>query len=147
MAFIANGESQGRTAAWLLATAEEADINIRLIHVTRGGFNVPDQLVPFLDGVVAGVAAPLVPDPDKVPPPGWDEPLPVPDVEFAPDGRVLLTETARAALEAEGGITVEPETVDPETIRAWAVDNGIEVAAKGRLSKAVLAAYEDRFVE
>lgn len=138
MAFVSDGASQGATAAWLLATAEEAGINIRLIHVTRGGFNIPEELVPFLDGTRAGVQPPIEPEIDEAPPEAWNEPLPTPAVEFTADGRVVLTEEATAEEIANGSVVVEP---DPAEVRAWARERGLDVADKGALKRSLVDAF------
>lgn len=136
---------QGNVATWLLYSADENDIDRRSIKTTRGGFNIPDELaaaigiVPEVGPVVVAAApVPEVPasEEPKTPPPGWEDPLPAPDVEFV-DGKVYLTEEAQER-EAE---PAEAEQADREDIRAWAKENGYNPAEKGALKKSVLEAY------
>lgn len=154
--FVPNGENQGITATWLLHSADEADIDRRLIKTTRGGFNVPDELavaIGYLEQsgpfVVAVPEVPAITDPateEKTPPPGWDDPLPTPDVYLDADGKVYLTDEAQLRETGEEPITpavehVATPDVDREAIRAWAKDNGLKPAGKGALKKATLDAY------
>jgi hypothetical protein len=154
--FVGHGGSPGQTAAWLLASADENDIDRRSIKTTRGGFNIPDELAAAIGLVLEDRPAPVVaaqPVPEivvteeKTPPPGWDDPLPEPDVAFGPDGKVYLKsatlerEIAEAINEELVEQPAEAQEVDREVIRAWAKDNGLQVAEKGALKKSVLDAF------
>jgi hypothetical protein len=139
MGFVAASmDEYPQVAALLLAMTADAGLHVREVRTVPGGFEVPDvvssQLVPPADPAVP--ASPGISG-DRTPPPGWDDPLPPVDVEFKPDGRVVLTDEAKAKLAGE------PEDVDRETVRAWAKGQGLKVADSGRLSKAVLDAYAE----
>ncbi len=160
--FVPNGQNQGITATWLLYSADENDIDRRSIKTTRGGFNIPDELAEAMGLVetsnVSFVAAvPEVPEitkpePEvKTPPPGWDDPLPEPDVYLDADGKVYLTDDAQARETGEEpeapSVEHVAEEVDREDIRAWAKEQGFQVAERGALKKAVIEAYHEAHKE
>jgi len=140
MGFVAaTADEYGTTAALLLQMTKDAGLHVREVRTVRGGFEVPDvvssQLVePSVPAVpaVTSSATSSATGPTKTPPPGWDDPLPPVDVEFKPDGRVVLTEAKQAEIAAEP---------DREEIRAWAKEHGHKVADKGRLPNRVIEAY------
>lgn len=156
MAFVAYMDGdRGATAALLLALADEQGINRRSIRTTRGGFFVPDELL-VVDGVqvVSEPPVPLlaVPDEPKTPPPGWDDALPTPDVEFDQEtGKVFLTTEAFLDELKYGTVVYAPEqsdadfsdehVVDREVVRAWAKRNRLPVADRGALKRSVIDAY------
>lgn len=111
-------------AAWLLATADTMGVDRKLIQTRNKGFLVPVELLGDLpvsvtdvdvDTATVTVSVPMTPAElleTKVP-------------ELAP--RVTIPE-------------VEP---DRETVRAWAkTQPDLDVADKGRISKAVYEAYK-----
>lgn len=137
VAGLAHTREYGETASLLLQMADEMGFDVRSVKTVVGGFEVPDALEAALTGVA--IAPPETSSPvELVPPESWSAPLPAPDVMIGPGGRVYLTPAAQAALEAEAA---EPVEVGRETIRAWAKENGHDVADIGKLKLAVIEAY------
>lgn len=140
--FVPNGESQGQTATWLIATANESGVDRRSIETVIGGFLVPDELAAHLNPDLAP-SVPVIENPVVDLPEVGSEfvpELPVPDVEIGADGKVYLTEEAAAREQSDGTLVVEVE-VDREAVRAWAKEQGLNPAEKGALKKEVYASF------
>lgn len=127
----------GNLASLLLAVNEELGYHVREVRTVPGGFEVPDavhaQLEPDFTPDVPAVA----PSGEKLPPPAWwSEPEPEVDVTFE-DGKYYAAPTFEAEVEA----AVAAGEPDREAVRAWARENGHEVADKGQLKKVIYEAY------
>ncbi len=155
----------GETAALLLQMAAEMNINKWDIKTVPGGFSVPDVISDVLNPTAQ--MHPDVPDvaaPTGAPPTWWDEPQQTSDVEVDAEGKVYLKETPVEFVEApveviHGTLELSAEFFQPPVhldtrmtagpspvakdadIRSWAEENGIKVAAKGRLAQSVVDAY------
>lgn len=132
-------------AALLLAMAAEAGHNIWAINTVTGGFEVPEDIWRQLFGVPV----------DSKPPPGWDEPLQTPDIEFV-DGKYVLTEDAVKS-HADQAFMVDlteamlappvagwdagPAAAGREEIRTWARNHGHAPAPQGKLKTSVIEAF------
>lgn len=124
----ADGPDHAEVAALLVAMAEEAGIHTREIIVTPHGFQVPESLYEQLNPTNSVVLSDPR-DEGKTPPPGWDEPLADDvNIEQLEDGKFYLIED-------------EPPVVKDSAIREWASDQGIKVAAKGKLAQSVIDAF------
>ena len=123
----------GETASLLLQMADEMGFSPRVVKTVPGGFEVPDEISSVL------MPAPVTADP----PAWWSTPQPEIDIETAPDGRVMLTEAARARLvdEIANPVAGTPVAAGREEIRAWALAGGFEPAPVGKLKQSVIAAF------
>lgn len=163
MGFVPAGAgdpSYGETAALLLALTAEMGFHVREVKTVTGGFEVPDDVWRAMDPQAVPIMQPSL----KTAPPGWDDPLPEVDIEVGEDGKVYASvqeelnarydaenaALAEAGVETTGGTwagtpelngPVEESETDRESIRAWARENGHDVADKGRLKQTVIDAY------
>lgn len=122
----ANGTAErGATASWLLASADEAGIDRKLIRRAAKGYVIPDELYSFITTEHKGVRSDR-----EVSVPVAAEPAVTPvDVSTShPDGPPQLDER----------VTVPP---DREVVRAWAKENGYQVADVGRIKHSLVDAY------
>lgn len=110
------GTTRGELASLLLAMADEAGIDRREIKRARTGYLVPRALV---EGKLVEI------EPEEVP------------VQVAPPASAPVDPP-----KVEPVRITEADEPDRETVRAWARENGFEVADKGQLKKSVYAAYE-----
>lgn len=136
---VASDEEYGYTATLLLQMTTDAGYHVREVKTGIGGFWVPDEISDQLCVPVPAMPA-VRPTIAPVPPPGWDEPLPTVDVTYdATDGNYYV---APEALVEEAPPAPKPtKAPDRESIRAWAKENGHDVADFGRLPIAVIEAY------
>lgn len=149
----ADGPDHVEVAALLVAMAEEAGIHTREILVTPHGFLIPEALYAQLDPAGAVVLSDPR-DEGKTPPPGWDDPLEPVNVEQLEDGKFYLIVPGEAPAEVVNDdlmealteammapIAEEPVVVKDSAIREWAIEQGLKVAAKGKLPQSVLDAF------
>lgn len=120
------GNDRGHTASWLLALADEARIDRRLIRTHRKGFLVPRALYAVIaEPTIEGGVSPVEKLADSGNTPEPVEPL-VDDLvlEYIP--------------------VPEPEPEpDRETVREWAKASGIQVAERGQLKRSLYVQYAE----
>lgn len=112
-----HGKDRGHTASWLLVSADEAGIDRNLIRRARNGYLIPKELQDWM-----AQEAPPAEKPSKL-------------------HKSSVEEPAAKEMVAEGAPDHGDDEPDRETVRAWAKENGYEVAERGQLKKAIYEAY------
>ncbi len=135
----------GETASFLLALANEMGFTPWDVKVANGGFEVPDEVADAVNGTVTP-PSPTAASELGEPPAWWSEPIQEPDVDFQADGKVVLKETPAEFVvsdrdEVAEAIEEAPAPAKLSEVRAWAEENGIKVAPKGRIAQPVIDAY------
>ena len=152
MAFVPSDPSQstyGELASLLLQMTDEMGLHVWTVRTVPGGFEVHDDVAAVLNGEKIftkdlGEAVAIL-NAGKTPPPSWSQPLDKVDVEYNPeDGKyyaVIETPDSPPVDEERVQTAIDAPEVHRETIRAWAKENGYEVADKGQLKQSVIDAY------
>jgi hypothetical protein len=132
-------DERGDFAAFVFAVIDEQGFDRkRDISTVRGGFEISPRLWAALHpDEKRTIEPPLTGQIQVEPPPApAEEPANAPDEEPAAPLTPDHIEGAPAS-----------HNVDRETVRAWAKEQGIEVAERGQLKKSVLEAYDAAHAE
>jgi len=148
-------QEYGELAALLLQMTDEMGFHVWSVRTVPGGFEAHDDVIAVLNGekvlTMDPAEAAAIANEGKTPPPSWSEPLETPDIEFV-DGKYVLTEDATDRIKAEDSLQAASSPASEylenvgnaagrEEIRAWAKENGFEVAPQGKLKQAVIEAF------
>ncbi len=143
MGFVAarvHHKEYGETASLLLQMAAEMGISKFDLKTVNGGFEVPDAISDVLNGTHTPPPV-TTPSHKGEPPTWWGEELEQPGVEVDAEGRIFLKDPAAHGLDPKDFQPEPSPAAKDSDIRAWAEENGIKVAAKGRLAQSVVDAY------